>query len=56
MSTPRLILYFFSMVVAVALIFFGCVQLAFLEYGDGLLKVGVGLVLVLLNSSRVDRA
>jgi len=56
MSTPRLVLYFFSMVVAVGLIFFGCVQLAFFQYGDGLLKVGVGLALVLLNSSRADRA
>ena len=56
MNTARLLLYILSMLVAVALIFFGCVQIGFRQFGDGLLKVGVGLALVLLNSSRADRA
>ncbi len=57
MSGPRLLLYILSLVVAVALVFFGAVQMAFIaSFADGLLKVGVGLALVLLNSSRPDRA
>ena len=55
MTTPRLILYFFSMVVAVALIFVGCIRIAFWQIDTGLLMAGLGLVLVLLNSSRVDQ-
>jgi hypothetical protein len=55
MTTPRLILYILSMVVAVALIFVGCVHLVLRELG-GLSQLGIGLGLVLLNSSRVDRA
>ena len=56
MTTPRLILYVVSMLVAVALIFVGCVHIFYREVNGSLTLIGLGLALVLLNSSRPDRA